>query len=147
MLLKISDYYLWIKAFHIIFVVTWMAGLFYLPRLFVYHAGVNPDSEAANLFKIMEYRLYKIIMIPSMLLSLAFGLVLAIILGTGSSGWFHVKLLCVGGLVVFQHFLNRWRKQLELGTCLCSAKFFRMINEVPSVLLVIIVISAIVKPF
>jgi putative membrane protein len=147
MLSIVSDYYLWIKAFHVIFVVTWMAGLFYLPRLFVYHVGVSPDSEAANLFKIMEYRLYRIIMIPSMFLSLAFGIILAIIPCTWSSGWFHVKLFCVGGLVVFQHLLNHWRKQLERGTCLHSAKFFRMINEAPSILLVIIVISVIVKPF
>jgi protoporphyrinogen IX oxidase len=147
MLSIVSDYYLWIKAFHVIFVTTWMAGLFYLPRLFVYHAGVSSDSEAASLFKIMEYRLYKIIIIPSMFLSLAFGFILAIILGIWLSGWFHVKLFCVGGLIVFQHLLNRWRKQLERGTCLHSAKFFRVINEAPSILLVIIVISVIVKPF
>ena len=147
MLSVISGYYLWIKAFHMIFVTAWMAGLLYLPRLFVYHVGVACDSEAASIFKVMEYRLYKIIIIPSMFFSLALGFILAIMLGIWSSGWFHVKLFCVGVLVVFQHLLNHWREQLGHGTCLHSAKFFRMINEVPSILLVIIVISVIVKPF
>lgn len=147
MLSVMSDYYLWIKAVHMIAVVAWMAGLFYLPRLFVYHVGVNPDSEAAALFKIMEYRLYKIIMVPSMLFSLAFGLVLAMLPHIWLSGWFYLKLVCVVGLVVFQHLLNRWRKQLAQGVYTHSAKFFRTINEVPSILLVIIIISAIVKPF
>jgi len=141
-----SDYYLWAKAFHIIFIVAWMAGLFYMPRLFVYHVGVDPNSEAAQLFKLMEYRLYKIIMVPSMFLSLASGIFLAMIQQVWSSGWFHIKLTCVVCLVIFQHLLSYWRKQLAIGTCIRNARFFRLINEVPTLLLVIIVISIIVKP-
>jgi len=135
-----SDYYLWAKAFHIIFIVAWMAGLF------VYHVGVDPNSEAAQLFKLMEYRLYKIIMVPSMFLSLASGIFLAMIQQVWSSGWFHIKLTCVVCLVIFQHLLSYWRKQLAIGTCIRNARFFRLINEVPTLLLVIIVISIIVKP-
>ena len=143
----VAGCYLWIKAFHMIAIVMWMAGLFYLPRLFVYHVGVDPQSEAACLFVTMERRLYKIIMVPSLLLSLAFGLMLAIVVDVWSSGWFYVKLACVTALVILQYLLNHWRKQLAYGACTHTAFFFRMINEVPPLLLILIVISVIVKPF
>jgi len=141
------DFLLWSKVIHIVAVIAWMAGLFYLPRLFVYHVGVDPQSESAQLFKIMESRLYKIIMVPSMLLSLASGIFLAMIQEVWLFGWLHLKLAGVIGLVIFQHSLNHWRKQLALGTCKRSAFFFRFINEAPTVLLIIIVISVIIKPF
>lgn len=141
------DSYLWMKAVHVIAIICWMAGLFYLPRLFVYHSGVSPTSEAAQLFQVMEYRLNKIIIMPSMLLSLATGVFLAMIQQVWSSGWLHLKLTCVVVLVVFQHLLSRWRKQLANGTCSRNAPFFRIINEVPTVLLIVIIISVIVKPF
>lgn len=143
----ISDSYLWIKALHMLAIIAWMAGLFYMPRLLVYHSGVDTKSETAQLFQVMEYRLYKIIMIPSMLLSLASGIFLAIIQDVWSSGWFHIKLTCVVGLVVFHHLLNYWRKQLATGVCKRNAPFFRLINEVPTLLLIVIIISVIVKPF
>lgn len=143
----LSASYLWIKALHVIAIVAWMAGLFYLPRLFVYHAGVDSKSEAAQLFQVMEYRLYQIIMIPSMLLSLASGVFLAMIQNVWSSGWFHLKLTCVVGLVILHHLLNHWRKQLATGACTRTAPFFRLINEVPTLLLIVIIISVIVKPF
>lgn len=143
----ILDAYLWIKALHLVAIVAWMAGLFYLPRLFVYHVGVDSKSEAAQLFQMMEYRLYHIIMVPSMLLSLASGIFLVIIQNNWSAGWFHLKLTCVVFLVAFQHLLSYWRKQLATGTCTRTAPFFRIINEVPTLLLIIIVISVIVKPF
>jgi putative membrane protein len=139
--------YLWIKAVHIIAIVAWMAGLFYLPRLFVYHAGVDPESEAAQLFKVMEYRLYKIIMAPSMLLSLASGIFLVMIQEVWSSGWFHLKMTCVICLMAFHHLLGHWRRQLAIGKCTRTALFFRLINEAPTLLLIVIVISVIVKPF
>lgn len=139
--------YLWIKAIHMIAVICWMAGLFYLPRLFIYHVGVDPKSEAAQLFQIMEYRLYKIIMVPSMLLSLASGIFLVIIQEVWSYGWLHLKVICVVVLMVLQHLLSHWRKQLAIGTCTRTASFFRLINEVPSLLVIIIVISVIIKPF
>ena len=143
----ILESYLWIKAVHVFAIIAWMAGLLYLPRLFVYHAGVDSTSEAARLFTVMEYRLSKIIMMPSMLLSLASGLFLAMIQEVWSSGWFHLKLTCIVSLLIFQHLLSRWRKQLALGTCKRNAPFFRIINEVPSLLLIVIIISVIVKPF
>ncbi len=143
----ILESYLWIKAIHVFAIIAWMAGLLYLPRLFVYHVGVDPTSEAAQLFAVMEYRLSKIIMMPSMLLSLASGIFLAMIQEVWSSGWFHLKLTCVLSLLIFHHLLSHWRKQLALGTCVRNALFFRMINEVPSLLLIIIIISVIVKPF
>ena len=143
----IVESYLWIKALHVFTIIAWMAGLLYLPRLFVYHVGVSPTSEAARLFTIMEYRLSKIIIVPSMFLSLASGFFLAMIQQTWSSGWFHLKLACVVILLIFQHLLNRWRKQLALGACVHYASFFRIINEVPSLLLIVIIISVIVKPF
>ena len=139
--------YLWIKVIHIVSIIAWMAGLLYLPRLFVYHAGVDSRSEAAQLFQTMEYRLYRIIMVPSMLLSLASGFFLAIIQDDWSSGWFHLKMACVAVLVVHQHLLDHWRKQLAIGTCVRTASFFRLINEVPTVLLIVIVICVIIKPF
>ncbi len=141
------DSYLWIKGLHVFSVISWMAGLLYLPRLFVYHVGVDSESEAAQLFKVMEYRLYKIIMVPSMLLSLASGIFLAMIQEVWSSGWFHLKLTCVILLIIFHHLLSYWRKQLATGTCTRTASFFRLINEVPALLLIIIIISVIIKPF
>lgn len=141
------EYYLWFKVFHIIAIVAWMAGLLYLPRLFVYHKGVCSTSEAASLFIIMEYRLYKIIILPAMLFSLASGIILAMISDMWSFGWLHLKVTCVFGLVIFQHLLNYWRKQLIQGTCTRTPAFFRMINELPFVLLVFIVICVIIKPF
>lgn len=143
----ILESYLWIKAIHLFAIISWMAGLLYLPRLFVYHVGVDLASEAAQLFVVMEYRLSKIIVLPSMLLSLASGLFLAMIQEVWLSGWFHLKLTCIVSLLVFQHLLGYWRKQLALGTCKRNASFFRIINEVPALLLIVIIISVIVKPF
>ena len=141
------EFYLWVKVVHIIAIIAWMAGLFYLPRLFVYHVNVDSKSEAAQLFQVMEYRLYRIIMVPSMLLSLASGFFLVIVQNVWSFGWFHLKLTSVVGLVIFHHLLNYWRKQLATGVCTRTAPFFRLINEVPTLLLIVIIISVIVKPF
>lgn len=143
----IQEYYLWIKTLHVVAIIAWMAGLFYLPRIFVYHRGVEPNSEAAQLFRTMEKRLFSIIMIPAMILSLTSGLILTMIPGIWSSGWLHLKLTCVVGLVVYQFLLNHWRLALEKGTCPHSSKFFRIINEIPTILLILIVICVIIKPF
>lgn len=142
-----ETYQLWLKAFHIIFVISWMAGLFYLPRLFVYHAMLGQTSQEAKTFKIMEYRLDRMIMIPAMILSLFSGIILGIVQDTWSFGWMHLKLFGVLGLVVFHHLLSRWRYELDQGTCSHSHKFFRVMNELPLVFLLIIVISVVVKPF
>jgi len=137
------------KALHLFFIIAWMVGLFYLPRLFVYHTTVTKKSEAAQLLEIMEKRLFYIIMMPAMLLSLASGLVLAIVsdIIDWSSGWLHTKLTCVGVLVTFHFLLNRWRVALQSDECSYSTTFFRVINEVPTLVLLIILFCVIVKPF
>lgn len=143
-----GEYYLWLKAFHLIFVISWMAGLFYLPRLFVYHCGLTPGSKEDKLFQNMEIRLLRIIMNPAMILSIIFGLWIGYIYGFKSLGvWFHIKMTFVVILVYFHHFLGRRRKDFENGKNKYSAKFYRIINEVPTVLMIAIVILVIVKPF
>lgn len=143
------NFYSVTKALHLFFIIAWMVGLFYLPRLFVYHTTVAKGSETAILFEIMEKRLFYIIMMPAMFLSLATGLVLAIITGVidWSSGWLHIKLTCVSILVAFHFLLNRWRMALQSGESSYSTTFFRVINEVPTFVLLIILFCVIVKPY
>ncbi len=141
------DGYAWGKVIHVISIIAWMAGVFYLPRLFVYHADVPPNSDSAKLFEIMERRLYGVIMTPAMVLSLASGFFLVSITDIWSAGWLHIKLTAVLGLVIYQLLLNYWRKALASGTCVRTSKFFRIINEIPTLLLVIIIICVIIKPF
>lgn len=142
-----ENYQLWLKSFHIIFIIAWMAGLLYLPRLFVYHSMAPFQSTQCHVFQKMEYRLYHYIMVPSMILSLASGIFLATIQGTWSFQWMHLKLFCVFALIVFHHVLNYWRQQLAQGTCSHQERFFRIVNEIPTILLILIVISVVVKPF
>ncbi|MBY0281959.1 MAG: protoporphyrinogen oxidase HemJ [Alphaproteobacteria bacterium] len=142
----ISDYYLWIKAFHVVFVTCWMAGIFYLPRLFVYHVETN-HLETKKTFEIMERKLYRGIMTPSMYLSVLLGSLLLFIPGTLSCGYIHLKILCVLLLIVFHFYLNHCRHQLAQGENTKTSRFFRIINELPLVLLIIIVVCVIVKPF
>lgn len=142
----VSDYYLWIKAFHVIFVTCWMAGMFYLPRLFVYHAETN-HLETKKTFEIMERKLYRGIMTPSMYLSVILGGLLLLIPGTLSSGYIHLKILCVFLLIMFQFYLNHCRLQLAQDKNTKTSRFFRIINELPLVLLIIIIVCVIVKPF
>ena len=141
----LEEYYLWIKAFHVIAVIAWMAGLFYLPRLFVYHVETVHD-ETKKTLSIMERKLYKLIMQPSMHLSLLLGGFLSMLPGTWSSPWIHLKLLAVIFLVGFHFLLNFWRKALEQKICTKSGRFFRIMNEVPTFLLIVIVIAVVVKP-
>ncbi len=142
----ITNYYLWIKAFHVFFVICWMAGLFYLPRLFVYHVDATlPEMKAT--FEVMEAKLYKIIIMPAMKMSTILGGLLLFIPGFFSQGYMHLKILCVFLLIVFQFYLNHCRHQLALGSNKKSSRFFRLINEIPTVLLIIIIICVIVKPF
>lgn len=139
--------YLWIKALHIIFMVTWFAGLFYLPRLYVYHA-MPENKPSFELYKVMERRLFAIMTI-GMILTALFGTIM-IILGQGvlfKSGWFHAKLLLVAGLLVYHyacyHLMITFRQDANTRT----HKWYRYFNEAPSVLLIVIVILAVVKPF
>lgn len=142
--------YLWVKAFHLIAVVTWFAAMFYLPRLFVYHAMARDkgDIQAIEYFKVMERKLYRGIMTPSMIAVLALGgWLLFLVPAHLSSGWMHVKLMLVFLLVGYHHMCLAYMKKLAAGNCQKSQKFFRLFNEAPVIALIFIVILAMVKPF
>jgi putative membrane protein len=143
------DYFLWIKALHVISIIAWMAGLLYLPRLFVYHATTAVGSPQSETFKIMELRLYRYIMGPAAIVAVVTGACLAWGLGSDlfHHGWFHVKLTAVVLLLVIHHLLGRWRKAFAQDRNLRSARFFRIVNEVPTLLMVVIVIMVVVQPF
>jgi putative membrane protein len=135
----------WIKSLHIIFVVAWFAGLFYLPRLFVYHAQ-SADAVSNERFKVMERKLYRGIMTPCMVLTLAFGTWMW--LGYGFSGnWLRAKLMLVGLLVGYHFWLGRLVRDFARGANRHSHRFYRGINELPLLFLVAIVILVVVKPF
>ena len=140
---------LWIKALHIISVIAWMAGLLYLPRLFVYHADAEPGSELSETLKIMERRLLKLIMNPAMAASFFFGIVLLLDLGEAAwdDAWLYVKLLGVAGLLVAHMAMGRWRRDFAEDRNTKPGKFYRIANEVPTVLMIAIVILVVVKPF
>ena len=144
-----SDPYLWIKAFHIIAVIFWMAGLLYLPRLYVYHSQAVIGGEMDTALKTQERNLLRIIMNPAMIVSFILGLILIgyrIDAMTGSF-WLPFKLIMVFGLIGFHGFLAGQRKKFERGERPRSEKFFRMINEIPSIAAIFIVILVIVEPF
>ena len=136
---------LWVKALHIVFVVAWFAGLFYLPRLFVYHAQ-STDAATIETFKVMERKLYRGIMTPSMVLALAFGAWLW--LGYGfRGGWLHAKLFLVVLLVAYHFWMGKLRMDFARDANVRGHVFFRWVNELPLVLLVGIVVLVVVKPF
>lgn len=144
----LAQYYEWIKVAHIVSVISWMAGMFYLPRLFVYHSQVEIGSEAHNLFVIMEKKLLRLIMNPAMIATYIFGLMLAYIYGMQAlGGWFHVKFTVVIILTVIHAMFARWRKDFIEGKNTRSEIFYRVINEVPVVLMIIAVIMVVIKPF
>jgi protoporphyrinogen IX oxidase len=143
-----STGYLWLKAVHIIAVVTWFAALFYLPRLFVYHASTE-DAIGRERFKVMEGKLYRIIMQPSMIVAVVFGLWL-LALGWEAfsrSVWLWVKLAGVLALLGYHHYCARLVRDFAADRNRHSEKFYRMFNEVPAVLLIAIVVLVVVKPF
>lgn len=144
MLMWITNHYLAIKVIHVVAIIAWMAGLFYLPRLFVYHVTY---PENGSMLKIMELKLYKIIMNPAMIVSIITGFVLFFGGGFERDGWMHAKITCVILLIMFHSLLNSWRKQLAVGQCSKSSKFFRIINEIPTLILIMIIILVIAKPF
>ena len=136
---------LWIKAFHIVFVVAWFAALFYLPRLFVYHAQAT-DSVSIERFKLMERKLYRGIMIPAMVLTLVSGVWLW--LGYGFRGqWLVAKLGLVVALIAYHHVLAYYLKVFARDANTRSHVFYRWVNELPMLLLVAIVVLVVVKPF
>jgi putative membrane protein len=136
---------LWIKSLHIIFMVAWFAGLFYLPRLFVYHAAAE-DAPSRERFKVMERKLYRGIMTPCMALTLVFGFWLW--LGFGISGaWLHAKLALVALLVAYHFWMGKLRRDFERDANARTHVFYRWVNEIPLLLLAAIVVLVVVKPF
>jgi protoporphyrinogen IX oxidase len=141
--------YPWLKVLHIVSVIAWMAGLLYLPRLFVYHAEAPIGSDQAQIFCVMERRLLRGIMNPALAMVIVFGLLLAAEPGIVDwhQGWIWAKLALVGGLAVFHHLLAIWRRDFADGKIPHSARFFRRINEVPAVVMIAIVVLVVIKPF
>ncbi len=141
--------YPWFKAFHVIAVIAWMAGLLYLPRLYVYHCETKPGSAESERFKVMERRLLRQIILPAMIAVWALGLLLAITPGAidWHAGWWHVKLVAVLLLSGFHGALSRWRRDFLEDRNTRPQRFYRIANEVPTVLMTVIVIMVIVRPF
>lgn len=139
---------LYIKAFHIISVIAWMAGVLYLPRLFVYHIEAEKDLKQSETFKIMERRLLKAIITPAMIASWVFGLILALeVVDWAYAGWFHAKLVLVVAMSGFTGLLSKWTREFAQDRNTHSQRFYRIANEVPTLLMIAIVILAVVKPF
>ncbi len=139
----------YIKAFHVIAIIAWMAGLLYLPRLFVYHAASKKGSEQSETFKEMERRLLRLITTPAMLAAWAFGLVLAFsgVIDWSRDGWFHAKLVLVVLLSAYHGCLAMWTKDFALDRNTHSPRFYRIANEIPTLLMIGTVILAVVRPF
>jgi putative membrane protein len=139
--------YLWLKALHIIAVISWMAGMLYLPRLFVYHTAAKPGSDQAETFKVMEARLLKYIMTPAMIVTWLAGIGLVVLGQWMGAGWFHAKLALVLVMTVIHGLLSHWTTEFAYDRNQHTQKFFRIINEIPTLLLILIVILVVVKPF
>ncbi|HLN88357.1 MAG TPA: protoporphyrinogen oxidase HemJ [Candidatus Limnocylindrales bacterium] len=139
--------YLWLKALHIIAAIAWMAGLLYLPRLFVYHAAAKVGSEQSNTFKTMEYRLLNFIMVPAMTVTWIVGIVLLLLGQWIGAGWFHAKFVAVIAMTVMHGLFAHWVNEFQHDRSGHSQKFFRIVNEIPTILLIVIVGLATVKPF
>ena len=141
--------YPWLKALHIISVIAWMAGLLYLPRLFVYHAMAPPGCDRSEVFKVMERRLERAITTPAMLATYVFGLSLAAIPGVvdWQRGWIWAKLALVLGLTLFHALAMVWRRAFAEDRNRHSPRFFRVANEIPSAAIVVIVFLVVLRPF
>ena len=138
----------YLKAFHIIAVISWMAGMLYLPRLFVYHAESAKGSPQSETFKVMERRLLKYITTPAMIVSWALGLYLAFsVVDWSADGWFHLKLVLVLLLSAYHGALAKWTKEFAEDRNTRSPRFYRVANEIPTLLMIGIVILAVVRPF
>lgn len=142
-----ADWYAWLKAFHVIAVIAWMAGMLYLPRLFVYHCEAPPGSAQSETFKVMERRLLKAIINPAMIATWILGLTLALQGGWFRAGWLHGKLALVLLLSGVHGMLARHVKEFAADRNARPARYYRLLNEAPTVLMIGIVILVIVKPF
>jgi putative membrane protein len=143
----VSNIYLALKVVHLAAVISWMAGMLYLPRLYVYHAESGQDSPQARTFMVMERRLMRAIMLPALLVTWATGITLAVQGGFVTAGWFHGKVLLVVGLTALHGYFGRVRKSFAEAKNWHEPRFFRIINEVPTVLMVGILILVVFKPF
>jgi putative membrane protein len=145
----LSALYPWTKALHLISVIAWLAGMFYLPRLYAYHADAEPGSKQSETFKVMERRLLRAIVNPAMIAAFVFGIALLATPGVvdWSQGWIWVKLACVLGLGALHGAYSRWRKDFAADRNRRPARFYKIANEIPTLLMVVIVIMVIVKPF
>ena len=141
--------YSWVKALHLISVIAWMAGLFYLPRLFIYHMQVPAGDSRSELFKVMERRLLRAIMNPAMIATWLFGLLLILTPGVvdWTAGWWHLKFASVLAMTWFHMDLARARKAFEADGRPRTERGWRIMNEVPTVLMIVIVLMVIAKPF
>ena len=139
--------YPWIKAVHVIAVIAWMAGLLYLPRLFVYHTQVPKGSETDKMFITMERKLMHMITVPAATVAWVLGIALAAQLGNAMNYWLYAKVILVILMTGFMFAAERWRRDLAAGTNTRSARFFKRANEVPTVLMILIVILVVAKPF
>jgi len=144
-----AELYPWIKALHLISVIAWMAGMLYLPRLYVYHADAEPGSDKSETFKVMERRLLRAIINPAMIASFLFGGLLMAIPGVvdWGMGWIWVKIALVAAMAAVHGLLARWRRDFAADRNTRPARFYRMVNEVPTLLLIGIVVMAVIKPF
>ncbi len=146
----LAPLYPWTKAFHVVALIAWMSGVLYLPRLFVYHCAVPLGSVESERFKVMERRLLKQITNPAMIATWGFGIALVLtpgVVDVAHAGWFHVKLLAVLLLSGFTGAASKWRRDFLQDRNRKSARFYRIANEVPTVLMLVAVIMAVVKPF
>ncbi len=140
-------FYLWMTAAHVLAIISWMAGLLYLPRLFINHIDAPAGSPMSETFKGMEHRLLKIIMNPAMILSWVLGLYLGYSGGHFSEGWFHVKLLAVVLMTVSHMYMAKSVRLFATDANMNTQKHWRIVNEVPTILMIIIIVMVIVKPF
>ncbi|HEY1781280.1 MAG TPA: protoporphyrinogen oxidase HemJ [Roseiarcus sp.] len=138
---------LWLKALHVIVVIAWMAGMLYLPRLFVYHADAPKGSDLSETFKVMERRLLKMIINPSMILVFITGIALALMTGYWQAGWLQAKFILVLGLGGAHGYFARCVRAFANDANVRPARFYRALNEVPTALMIVIVVLAVVKPF
>ena len=142
------NFYLALKALHLIVVISWMAGLLYLPRIFVYHVENNEKKDVINIFQVMEKRLYFYIMRPAMILTWIFGIILIYLNGIEifSQLWLQFKLVLVILLSIYHEYLGKCLYSLKNGTNTRSSKYFRIINEIPTIILILVVFIVIFKP-
>jgi protoporphyrinogen IX oxidase len=139
--------YLWLKALHIIAVISWMAGMLYLPRLFVYHTAAKPGSEQSETFKVMEHRLLRFIMMPAMIVTWLVGIVLVLQGHWLIALWFYAKFILVFAMTILDSYLRLWAADFRFDRNQRTQKFYRLVNEIPTVLMIAIVVLVTVKPF